>query len=989
MGYGAATVPEPGATSACEESCVRPIRPPSRRARCLAVTGTASAVLLALAPTLPSFAAQDAAPRGPAVDVQGEQRGHADVDRRGRASSTAAQRAAGKGNARFGALGTPAVVVDPGKPLATGLPADPEAAARAYLARERALFGLSQEQVDALEVVAVNPLGKGAAVLLRQVFGDLRTAHDGLVSVGVVGGTVVSVTSSLTKGSAQPQPARLTPQQATEVVRRAAGGANVLGEPELVALPVPDGARSAYQVVTGPDGEGEAEGYTTYVDAVTGEVLLREDLVDHAADDPTWKVFTSNPPADGASTDTRVTWSLTGQSGSSEAVRDPAGDAAWDTLAGVPTGTTMGNSARTGETTGDSTGRALAARTFALTPTRDYRAPWTNQWAEQRCDPATLDSPQEADVEAAMANLFASHNRMHDWSYGLGFTETAWNLQEDNFGRGGLGGDSEQGNAQAGARNPAIRDNANQFTPPDGQKPRSNMYMWQPIAGAFYAPCVDGDYDMSVIGHEYGHAISNRMVAGPDAGLIGPQAGAMGESWSDLVATEYAREFGYRNAGATPYVVGGYVTGDLVAGIRNYDMSRSPLNYSDIGYDMTGVQVHADGEIWSATNHAVREAMTARHGAGTPALQRACALGEKAYDVCPGNRRWMQLVFDSYLLMAQSRVSMVDARDALLSAELIRTGGADQDLLQTVFASRGLGVGASSNTNADGDPVASFATGTASDATVTFVGAGEGAASPLRIFVGDHEARAVPVADTDAATPLGAAVKMTPGTYRGVAVGAGVGHTRFTFEVKAGQVRDVPVTVTPNLASAAAGATAKGDGVNVDKLIDETEGTNWASVNAAPVPGKAVTVDLAGDRAERITRVQVSAALRPAMPGDADPLGQNRYTALRSFRLLACDATGGADCSSADSYTPVYSSRADAFPSTQPRPRVTDLALRNFAVPATRATHVRLEVVASQCTGGPDFAGEQDADPRSATDCATASPAGDDVRAAELQVFTR
>ena len=28
------------------------------------------------------------------------------------------------------------------------------------------------------------------------------------------------------------------------------------------------------------------------------------------------------------------------------------------------------------------------------------------------------------------------------------------------------------------------------------------MYMWQPTAGSFYPPCVDGDYDMSVIGHD-------------------------------------------------------------------------------------------------------------------------------------------------------------------------------------------------------------------------------------------------------------------------------------------------------------------------------------------------------------------------------------------------------------------------------------------------------------------------------------------------------
>ena len=31
------------------------------------------------------------------------------------------------------------------------------------------------------------------------------------------------------------------------------------------------------------------------------------------------------------------------------------------------------------------------------------------------------------------------HNRMHDWSYHLGFTEETFNLQKANFGRGGPG----------------------------------------------------------------------------------------------------------------------------------------------------------------------------------------------------------------------------------------------------------------------------------------------------------------------------------------------------------------------------------------------------------------------------------------------------------------------------------------------------------------------------------------------------------------------
>ena len=168
-----------------------------------------------------------------------------------------------------------------------------------------------------------------------------------------------------------------------------------------------------------------------------------------------------------------------------------------------------------------------------------------------------------------------------------------------------------------------------------------------------------------------------------------------------------------------------------------------------------------------------------------------------------------------------------------------------------------------------------------------------------------------------------------------------------------------------------------------------TEGTNWASLNSAPVAGRAVSVDLAGAAPQTVRRVQVSAALRPAIVGDADPLGQNRYAALRSFRLLACDATAGVDCAASASYRPVLTSAADAFPATRPRPRVGDLTVRSFEVPATQATHLRLEVLTSQCTGGPDFAGEQDQDPRSATDCSTASTANDDVRVAELQAFAR
>jgi hypothetical protein len=39
--------------------------------------------------------------------------------------------------------------------------------------------------------------------------------------------------------------------------------------------------------------------------------------------------------------------------------------------------------------------------------------------------------------------------------------------------------------------------------------------------------------------------------------------------------------------------------------------------------------------------------------------------------------------------------------------------------------------------------------------------------------------------------------------------------------------------------------------------------------------------------------------------------------------------------------------------------------------------------------GGPEYAGEQDADPRANTDCSTASAQARNVRAAEFQAFAQ
>jgi extracellular elastinolytic metalloproteinase len=921
-----------------------------------------------------------------------------DVDNRGataqpseRQRSVAGDRAT---TVRWNRYGTPATLLPRADLQRRAAGGDPATIAKDFLTDNREAFALAADGIGAMDVLVNRPMGQGSYVLLRQRFGALPSIVDGLAAFGIRDGVVVYLSSTIAPRQQAPEPATITPEAALVAAAADAGvpaGALDTTRVTLGAVPMPDAAaRSAYQVVLV---SGHDVGYSTYVDARSGDVLLREDLVDHDTDNPEWDVFPANPPANYASRDTRVTWCLTARRGCAKTVATADGGLAWDIdpNTGAPSNTSVGNSAKATEKWDSLANGTVGTRTSAPSPAREYTPAWTNQWHESKCDPTVFATARQNDIDAALVNLFAMHNRMHDWSYYLGFTEETWNMQADNGDRGGLGGDAEQGNAQAGGRAGGAppdfpsRNNANQMSPPDGVPATSNMYLWQPTPGGFYPPCVDGDYDMSVIGHEYSHAISGRMIAGPNSGWSGAQAGAMNESHSDLFAMEYLYENGFTPKGDTPYITGGYVTGDDKAGIRNYDMSRSPLNYSDLSYDLVGQQVHADGEIWSATSFDVRQAMIDRYGRGTPNLQKACAEGKVAVEQCPGNRRWIQQAFDALLLSTSGAVSYVDMRDATLAANVVRFGGADVPLLWGAFAQHGLGRDAVSDGPNDQDAVPSFASPFGRNATLRF--APKGATAPARLYIGDYEARVMPVADTDPATPLPDTVELVPGRYSFVVVADGYGSSEFRESVRPGEHATVRPVLQRNLASAGQGATASGDGVNLGRLIDDTEATNWASVGS-PVAGRSVTVDLAGAHPQLVSRVQVSALPRPAIEGDADPGGQNRFTALRQFEILSCNAAR-ADCADPASYRKVFTSRSNAFPADVPRPTAPDLTSRSFRIAPTVATHLMIRVLTNQCTGGPDYAGDQDNDPRSTSDCTTGNPAvAQTVRISELQAFT-
>lgn len=79
-----------------------------------------------------------------------------------------------------------------------------------------------------------------------------------------------------------------------------------------------------------------------------------------------------------------------------------------------------------------------------------------------------------ANLNAAITNLFVWNNFMHDVMYHYGFDELSGNFQSNNFGKGGEQGDYVFADAQDGSGT----NNANFATPPDGENPRMQMYLW-------------------------------------------------------------------------------------------------------------------------------------------------------------------------------------------------------------------------------------------------------------------------------------------------------------------------------------------------------------------------------------------------------------------------------------------------------------------------------------------------------------------------------
>ncbi|KAH9255876.1 hypothetical protein BASA81_006050 [Batrachochytrium salamandrivorans] len=279
----------------------------------------------------------------------------------------------------------------------------------------------------------------------------------------------------------------------------------------------------------------------------------------------------------------------------------------------------------------------------------------------------------DANLAATAVNLFYITNVMHDISYQYGFTESAGNFQTNNFGRNGQGNDAVVINVL----NPSDVDNADFFTPADGQPGEMNMYRFTDIT-----PNRSGGLDNGIVIHEYGHGISNRLTGGSATGgcLSTAESGGMGEGWSDIMAMIVLAKSS--DTATTKVAIGAYVANNA-AGIRSHpyttDMRVNPLTYGDL---KTLDEVHDVGEVWASLLWEVYWNLVAKHG-----------FSANLYNAnqSAGNVVAMSVIIGGMMLQP-CNPTFRSARDAIIAADASYYDGDNKCEIIRAFAKRGLGL---------------------------------------------------------------------------------------------------------------------------------------------------------------------------------------------------------------------------------------------------------------------------------------------------------
>jgi extracellular elastinolytic metalloproteinase len=204
----------------------------------------------------------------------------------------------------------------------------------------------------------------------------------------------------------------------------------------------------------------------------------------------------------------------------------------------------------------------------------------------------------------------------------------------------------------------------------------------------------DGDFDNTIIGHEYGHGISNKLIGGPSNSSCMTNFESMGEGWSDWFGMMMQIKQGDTKNDAK--LVGTYVYNEPNDGIGlrefpySYDMNIDPRTFADSNAPIPTevgdtAYRYVIGEVWSTMLWDLAWNYIDRYG-----------FDADIHNGTGGNNKVMQLVIDALKLQACNTASIISGRDNLLAADIAATGGENYDMIAATFARRGAGLNASS-----------------------------------------------------------------------------------------------------------------------------------------------------------------------------------------------------------------------------------------------------------------------------------------------------
>ncbi|WP_223549414.1 T9SS-dependent M36 family metallopeptidase [Aestuariivivens sp. NBU2969] len=211
---------------------------------------------------------------------------------------------------------------------------------------------------------------------------------------------------------------------------------------------------------------------------------------------------------------------------------------------------------------------------------------------------------------------------------------------------------------------------------------------------------LDGSLDNGIIIHEYAHGISTRLTGGASTSDCLESTFQAGEGWSDwfaLMLTMKSSDVGTDGRGIGNYAFSQPVDGPGIR-FRRYstDFAINDYTYGDtndnteIGTDPdTGDPIilnrfiYYHGEIWANMLWDLTWAYIDKYG-----------FDSDLFNGSGGNNRVLNVVIEGLKLQG-CNPEYLEARDAILAADVALYNGADQCLIWEVFARRGLGVNAS------------------------------------------------------------------------------------------------------------------------------------------------------------------------------------------------------------------------------------------------------------------------------------------------------